>query len=430
MVLVDFIGREAASTQDCNGPIFHKAVDWWIVVGDKDVVPSLEMGIRFAHVGETVAVWSKSKYAYGLGTRRYQPNGDGEVVGSIEGAASSSSSPYELPPESNVRYEVTVKRLASSEERTENSLEWMIATAESKKTIGNDAYANEWSSGLGKTRIKYIYEKAVKELELIVDQEEEQDEEDKENATINTDGNNNNRALLRLKAKSLLVDCLNNIAAVHLRAKEYHAAKEAAVKVLQRDANNFKGLIRAAKAALLDPASSYEEVNAAIQAAAEKAIGVQEMDLAKLRADFQRRKQAYEQKSKSMYAKALGGTGSATKKSVAGSSSNEEETSAGNLSSDHEGQNEPQQQREVKPKPFTWSDLTTWPWSSILAYAFQLALPFVMWSMAQRFRADLPQPAADGEREAAAFPSPDVEFPSLSSSANDDSQGFNNNDEF
>ena len=65
----------------------------------------------------------------------------------------------------------------------------------------------------------------------------------------------------------IMLDCLNNIAACHLRAKEFHQAKEAAVKVLSFDPDNLKRLVRAAKAALLDPASSYEEVEAAIAAA-------------------------------------------------------------------------------------------------------------------------------------------------------------------
>ena len=407
------MGRQADSPTESNGPIFHKSEDWWIVVGDKDVVPSLEMGIRFAHVGETVAVWSHSKFAYGPSTRHYG------IKDSNNDTTSSSSSFFELPPDSNVRYEVTVKQLASSQERTDNSWHWILTTAESKKNIGNDAYAHEWSNGQGKTRIKYIYEKAAKELVLLVDQPQEEGDadakpdEDKTETDETCDSANekdtikddeDNKALLREKARVMLVDCLNNIVAVHLRAKEYHAAKEAAVKVLQRDPSNFKGLIRAAKAALLDPASSYEEVNAAIKAAAEKATGVQESDLVALRLDFQRRKLAYEKRSKQMYSKALGGGGKSTSTKTAEESNatSSEPTTNGEDSSvpltesnalsdslDREVVTEGTP-KEGEKKPFCWSDRTTWPWSTIMAYIFQLSLPFVMWSVAQRFRADRP----------------------------------------
>ncbi|KAL7570195.1 hypothetical protein ACA910_020027 [Epithemia clementina (nom. ined.)] len=470
LVLIDFVGRQAASPDDTDGPIFQEAENWWVVVGDKDVVPGLEMGIRFGHVGETIAVWSHSKFAYGISTRRHynvsNNNKDGDTASNISGEQGGAGTPssslnyYELPPQSNVRYEVTIKQLVSTQERTENSFHWILTAAESKKNIGNDAYAYEWSNGQGKSRIKYIYEKAAKELQFVVDSmngENDDDgakastkdkagEEAKENDSKTTspsspsspenDENDDpgkpkddQKLLLREKTSSMLVDCLNNIVAVHLRAKEYHAAKEAAVKVLQRDPDNFKGLIRAAKAALLDPASSYEEVNAAIKAAAEKATGVQESDLAALRMDFQRRKHAYEQKSREMYSKALGGPGKRdsvpdqsmlpTTDDSNGSAIATADTSDKNASVSPKtpGSTETVPDLGNGEKSFSWSDLSTWPWSSILAYIFQLALPFVMWTIAQQFRADRPIVTAtsmttepEGEFE---FPatSPDFEIP-------------------
>ena len=68
------------------------------------------------------------------------------------------------------------------------------------------------------------------------------------------------------EAQQLQIDCLNNISAVYLKCRLYHKAKEACIETLLKDANNSKALIRAAKAALYDPASSYEEVQAAFRA--------------------------------------------------------------------------------------------------------------------------------------------------------------------
>ena len=353
LILVDIIGRQVDSPSDetNDAPIFHDVKDVWIILGDKDVLPVVEMGIRYCPVGETVTVWGHSKFAYGFSKRTHEK--------------------YELPPNSNVQYDITVKKLISGQERDAHKLKWCVTATESKKNIANDAYQNEWSDGQGKARIRYLYEKAAKELELVIDgvQKEPEDEAEKEYFE---------------KAKAILMDCLNNIAAVEIRAKEYHLAKEAAVRVLQREPNNFKGLIRAAKAALLDPASSYEEVDAALAAAAEKANDVQAKDLEKLMSDFVRRKQAYEQRSKKMYAKAFGGDKSKTKptSSEVVDETKEDSEEAAELTEATSSDPAPETTEPImipEKEPFSWSKPRTWPWWSIGAYAFQLSMPFVMY---------------------------------------------------
>jgi len=140
----------------------------------------------------------------------------------------------------------------------------------------------------------------------------------------------------------------------------------------------------------LDPASSYEEVDAAIEAAAEKANDVEATDLEKLKMDFRRRKQAYDKKSKNMYSKALGGhqDGKAKTPAKTGDSSVKE---AETENSSSEPPTEPQTMEEavVDNDTFSWSNWRSWPWSSIGAYAFQLSMPFVMYVVAMNARKNI-----------------------------------------
>jgi tetratricopeptide (TPR) repeat protein len=249
-VIVSFVGRQALNRDDTSGPIFHQANDLLIVVGDKDCIPALEMGIRFLREGSRGVVYSHSKYAYGNLTR---VNGD-----------------YELPPNSNVVYDLQVKKIVLDASDTE--------IAASRKQIANDCYKNEWSNGLGKSRPLYLYKKAADAMN---------------NVLVNSPDDQ--------AARGILVDCLNNTAALHLRAKEYGKAKEAATLVLVQDPDNVKALCRAARAAMLDPAGSYEESEAAIATA--ENLKPEDPDVIKMRAELTRRKRDYKKKSKAAFSK-------------------------------------------------------------------------------------------------------------------------------
>lgn len=341
-VVVDFVGRVSQSKHDKDGPVFQEVKDWLVTIGDKDVVPGLEMGIRFMSVGNKSLVWSHSKFAFGPYSRKH---GD-----------------FELPPESNVMFEVTVKKIIPEAEQQKP--QFTLQMGRSKKDIANDLYANEWDSGTARQRALYLYEKAAKDLDYLLQISEDE--------------------ALKSETKELLVDCLNNVVVVHLRAKDYNKAKKAAVKVLQKDPDNFKALLRAAKAALLDPASSYEEVDAALEAASEKADSATDKDLIKLKADFRKRKQQYAQKSKEMYSKALAG-GASPGTSGKGSTGDKA------LGTVDEKENARAQTVDEVAEVNTSFDWRKLPWKKIiLPYAFQLLLPFVMWMVAQRYRADRP----------------------------------------
>lgn len=253
-VIVDFCGRQASSRDDTNGAIFHEAQDLLIVVGDKDCIPALEMGIRFLRENSKGIIYSHSKYAYGNLTRIH---GD-----------------YVLPENSSVLYEVHVKKIVAASE---------VEIAASRKQIANDCYKNEWSNGHGKTRPLYLYKKAADAMN---------------NVLVDTPNDE--------VARSILVDCLNNTAAVYLRAKEYGRAKEAATQVLLHDPDNVKALCRAANSAMRDPAGSFEESEAAIKTA--ESINPHDSDVVKVRSELNRRKKEYKRKSKAAFSK-LGASG-------------------------------------------------------------------------------------------------------------------------
>ena len=92
LVLIDFVARIAEDRSCTDGPVVQEAKDWFIVIGDGDVTPALELSIRFMESGSTALVWSHSKYAFSNGTRIYD-----------RGQA--------LPPHSNVLFEVTLNSI-------------------------------------------------------------------------------------------------------------------------------------------------------------------------------------------------------------------------------------------------------------------------------------------------------------------------------
>jgi hypothetical protein len=355
-VVVDIVGRLAKDKNDEDGPIFQEVKDWLVVIGEKDVLPALEMGIRFMKVGQRAVVWSHSKFAYGPSSRKHN----------------SGECEYTLPPDSSVRYEITVKSMASSD-RIVNEPLFQIQLALSKKAIGNDVYVNEWSDGYGKARAKMLYKRAADMMLYLL--QSVQDDEDEDNDDEKGETSVRKLAYVKKQAMEIMLDCLNNITACHLRAKEFHQAKEAAVKVLRHDPGNLKGLIRAAKAALLDPASSYEEVEATIAAA--EMDHPDDSEVRKLRIELKQRKQAYKKKSKEMFSKP--GKNELEQQSK---KENDPATTTGTAADEGErssaaGETESTEIETESPTRWWRKNWRQWEWKNIiLPYGFQLLLPF------------------------------------------------------
>ena len=260
---IEFEGRQANDKDHEDGPVFQVVKDWLVVIGDKDTTPALEMGLRFMRDGETSLIYSDSKYAYGLTGRK------------------QAQAEYDLPTNTNVLYRVRMKRLVAGDSNIFYTQNFQMEIARSKKIIGNDCYQFEWCDGHGKGKALQLYRKGSEAMVNLL--------------TENDDAN------IQKEATAILVDCLNNVAAVYLKAKEYGKAKDAATKVILRDPDNMKGLLRAARAALYDPAGTFEESAAAIAAAEQ--VSPEDKDLRKLKIELGQKKREYKEKSKAMFSK-------------------------------------------------------------------------------------------------------------------------------
>lgn len=210
-----------------------------------------------------------------------------------------------VPPKTNVMYEVTVTQKVMDTSRLNPY--FTIQKALTKKKIANDIYQNEWCKPPetnedadcehSMKRAVRLYIIAAKDMEVLLQgtyfQNVEKDHPQ------------------RRESRQILLDSLNNIVAVHLRQKEYQNAKSAAVDVLKIDPNNIKALLRAAKAALMDPASTFEEASAAIEAA-ESAIAacsskksMNEKELKRLKNTLKEKQLDYKEKTKEMFGNKL-----------------------------------------------------------------------------------------------------------------------------
>ena len=183
--------------------------------------------------------------------------------------------------------------------------ELRIQLAVSKKRLGNECYQYEWGDhelgdhGMGKPRALKLYGKARDAMiDLLGEIQTRQEEGD------DTAGAAGELDSAKQRASSILIDCLNNISAVHLKAKAYGKAKESAATVLQYDPNNIKALCRAARAAIFNPNGTFEECEMAIAAAEE--IESDNVDVQRLRVELDRRKKQHKKREKAMYSKMLG----------------------------------------------------------------------------------------------------------------------------
>mmetsp|Transcript_32221 Transcript_32221/g.78306 ORF Transcript_32221/g.78306 Transcript_32221/m.78306 type:complete len:381 (-) Transcript_32221:133-1275(-) len=208
----------------------------------------------------------------------------------------------QLASNTNIMFEVTVTQIIVDTSRLNPY--FTIQKAVSRKAIANDVYQNEWcppskseqepSCNAAMARALRLYKKAAQGMETLL------------GGTYFNQVEENHPQ--RLQTTQIMLDSLNNIVAVYLRQKQYHEAKQAAVEVLKQDSKNIKGLLRAAKASLLDPASTMEEVQAALSAADSEITykhPQEEKELKRIKAQYKRKQQEYKKKTKEMFSNKL-----------------------------------------------------------------------------------------------------------------------------
>lgn len=261
-----------------------------ITLGEGDVVPGLEMAARFMRLNSHALVKCRSKYAYGAGGRR-----------ASDSSSKLGTKTTDLVPESDVVFHVHLKAIVPADSHRFKSNEFRLERSSSKKQLGNDCYRYEWDEhGIAQARALRLYGKARDDMaDLFANMQEMNDFMD--------------RAILMDKALAIIVDCLNNSSAVHLKARNYGQAKESAAQVLKYDPDNIKALCRAARAAMFDPAGTYEECEYAISAAEE--IDCSNGDVKRVRLELERKRKQNEKREKKMYSRmmqGLGGVGNGT----------------------------------------------------------------------------------------------------------------------
>ena len=251
---------------------FMQEKDCIIKLGNGDVPQGLELAIRFLSLGDCAIVRCHSKYAHPHGRKNSCKD-----TGSID-----------LPSSKDVIYRVYLRSIKSIAE--DQSYMFRFKVAKQLKSIGNDYYINEWigpRGGCGKVKSLKAYDGSSNELLSLV-------------KDLNADEINKHEKL-KGDAGTLLVDCFNNIAAAHLRDKDYSKAKDAAAEAINLDPNNVKALCRAAKAAMC--VGAFEESEMALDAAIE--LEKDNIDVQKLKVDYNRRVKVYRKREKAMYSKMM-----------------------------------------------------------------------------------------------------------------------------
>lgn len=266
-VLVDIIGRQADNPQHLDGPVFQQAKSWLVTIGEPfSLTRPLESALLQMLEGQTALVYveATSRYHPFAGVvRKYHTVGGGE----------SSSEPYTVPPHSNLIYEITAIQIVMDTGRLNPY--FPIQKALTLKNIANDLYQNEWqlsakqeegdaktasssrssSSKNSRERAIYLYEKAAKSMKTLLG--------GTYFASVEPDHPQ------RKQCQTIMMDSLNNVIAVYLRAKRWRQAREAAKTALKEDSKNPKTHLRNVKAHVLDPnnASIADETDQAVDKA-------------------------------------------------------------------------------------------------------------------------------------------------------------------
>lgn len=250
--------------EPCKGfKKFREEKQFMIKLGSSDVCQALELSVRYLKVNECAIVSSHSKYAHPYGRK--------------------SQFGTDLPTNARCYFRVRVNNIMPY--MADQSYSFRLNIAKQLKAIGNDYYINEWigpKGEFGKVNALRKYNASTEELMAMAKDLKEESEKD---------------ITLEREVCSLLVDCFNNISAVHYRDKEYTKSKEAAIEVIKLDPDNVKALIRAGKCALLT--GCFEECLFTIQTVRD--IDKDNKDLHKLQLDYREKMTSYRNKEKKMY---------------------------------------------------------------------------------------------------------------------------------
>lgn len=255
---------------------FIQASDWIIKLGSGNVVPALEMAARFLVKGESAMVKCHSKYAYSNGR--------------VNSCHQDDCHP-DLPANTtSILFQITLREIIPLGNAFKPEFRLKLGTH--LKVMGNDAYKYEWiptdQGGNGKINALKLYGDASQELMSLM----------KDDKIVATDKMNEE---MKLQCIKNLVDCFNNIASVHLRAKDYGKAKEAATEAIKIDPDNVKALCKAAKASLM--MANFEECKAVLDVL--QNLDGTNKDVLRLRKEFYHSRRIHKKKEKALFSKMM-----------------------------------------------------------------------------------------------------------------------------
>ena len=183
-------------------------------IGEMDVVPGLELAIRYGHIGDHFKVRVSHRFVYGPA-----------------GRINANDSNNNIPPDSNLEYDVSIHNIIFNPDSC--SVQDAISL---RKECGN-----RWFSYNEFNKAAFSYSKGVKIAE-----------------TALSDNDTNHEAI-----QTLYVACLNNLAACHLSTAQFSKAKEICIQVLEMEPENIKALLRAARTSLA--LHDYDECDLCLQ---------------------------------------------------------------------------------------------------------------------------------------------------------------------
>ena len=259
---------------------FSKQKDWIITIGNGEVEPALEMGLRFMKCGQIGTILGHPKYCYGSNGLVDQKKNENNVI--------------VVPANCFVRFVVEVVNVLKPEEFN-GSHDLCMEHAIAQKGIGNFYFGHAGSENRSMhLKACRIYRGAVEMVkdakihELVVPIEKESSE-----CSIA-------KSSLSESARHLIIDCLNNSAMTYMKLKEYRLVKDICGEIIQfYDKDNLKALCRATQAAIFD--GNFEEAKAALEAALE--VDYNHSDVKRVERFYIKSKRELKLRQKELYSK-------------------------------------------------------------------------------------------------------------------------------
>jgi tetratricopeptide (TPR) repeat protein len=236
-----------------SGEILFTQNEFWSKIGDGDVCPGLELGLRSLRLMATADIECEARFAFG------SPGRPDAVEGDVL-----------LPPDTPVSFEVTMLELGSSAVVGNMGCSDRLEEAQKKRTIGNHCFLYQ-----DYERASKCYGASLKAVDGILSSDEA-----------------DTPAAVREDVLRLMLDCGNNLAAAYLKLANYPKAEAASVAVLQIDPSNVKALYRGGVAAM----EQHMFVEARLAFAGAKELAPKDQGVARQFRELEKREKLYKAK--------------------------------------------------------------------------------------------------------------------------------------